>query len=98
MTSRRGFLSSILAAASAPAIVASSSLMKLVPTESGILTFKTIGRYDLDAVHDELLDGLRQADTYLHRPTQLILPPLMIEQALKILNSELRVSLHFLKE
>lgn len=35
--SRRGFLASILTAAVAPAAVRASSLMKMVPTESGLL-------------------------------------------------------------
>lgn len=35
---RRGFIGAILAAAAAPAVVKASSLMKWVPTESGLLT------------------------------------------------------------
>jgi hypothetical protein len=89
MTNRRGFLSAILAGAAAPAVVKASSLMKLVPTKSGILTYKALGRYDLDAIHDELLDGLRSADQYLSsRPTQILLPAAMMLEARRILNAE----------
>jgi uncharacterized membrane protein len=37
---RRSFLGAMLAAAAAPAIVRSESLMKLVPSKSGILTYE----------------------------------------------------------
>ena len=89
MNSRRGFLTAILAGAAAPAVVRAASLMKMVPTESGILTYKMSGRYNLDAIHDDLLDGLRSADQYLSsRPTQIILPAAMMAQARRILNAE----------
>lgn len=81
MTSRRGFLSAIFAGAAAPAVVKASSLMKLVPTESGILTYKS---YELG------FDiALENADsTLLLRPTKLLLPATMMQEALKILNKE----------
>ena len=87
MTSRRGFLSSIIAAAAAPAVVKASSLMKLVPTESGILTYKAVDRYDLSN------ESLERMITNIHnsgaiQPTRLIVPATMMAEALKILNQE----------
>jgi hypothetical protein len=40
---RRGFLGSILALAAAPAIVRADSLMRIVPVETGALTFGISG-------------------------------------------------------
>ena len=49
MTSRRGFLSSILVAAAAPAIVSASSIMRVTPViEKDTLTYKASGRYDIN--------------------------------------------------
>ena len=39
MTTRRGFLGSILALGAAPAIVRADSLMRIVPRETRVLTF-----------------------------------------------------------
>lgn len=84
MTSRRGFLSAILAGAAAPAVVKASSLMKLVPTESGILTYKMSGRYDIN--FDEWVED---ADSKMAlRPTKIILPATLMAEALRILNAE----------
>lgn len=90
MTSRRGFLSSILAIAAAPAVVKASSLMKLVPTESGILT------YDLnpDSLEQMMID-IRE-DIAL-RPTQLIVPPYLANLSLSILQTKENVCAEILR-
>ena len=87
MTSRRGFLSSILAGAAAPAVVKAASLMKLVPTESGILTYKMAGRYDLneDSLEQMMINVRKDIDL---RPSKLLVPATMMQEALKILNKE----------
>lgn len=84
MTSRRGFLSSILAVASAPAIVKASSIMRVMPViENDTLTYKMSGRYDIN------FDGwIQETDTTWMRPNKIIVPATMREQALKILNAE----------
>lgn len=74
---RRGFLSAILGAAAAPAIVSASSLMKLVPTESGILTLTAF---------DEWVQGMDS--TVYMRPTKLLVPATLRAECLKILNAE----------
>ena len=87
MTSRRGFLSAILAGAAAPAVVKAASLMKLVPTESGILTYKMAGRYDLneDSLEQMMINVRKDIDL---RPSKLLVPATMMQEALKILNKE----------
>lgn len=81
MTNRRGFLSSIFAAAAAPAIVSASSLMKLVPTESGILT------YELNPESlEKMMINIRN-DIEL-RPTKLLVPAWLVGEALTLLNAE----------
>ena len=62
--------------------------MKLVPTESGILTYKMSGRYNLDWMEENMVEHLRQADTYLHRPTKLLVPAWLVGEALTVLNAE----------
>lgn len=85
MTSRRGFLSSVLAAAAAPAIVASSSIMRVVPVmEKDTLTYKMSGRYDIN--FDE---WVQDADSTLAlRPTKIVVPTALLAEAMKILNAE----------
>ena len=87
MTSRRGFLSAIFAGAAAPAVVKAASLMKLVPTESGILTYKMAGRYDLneDSLEQMMINVRKDIDL---RPSKLLVPATMMQEALKILNKE----------
>lgn len=85
MTSRRGFLSSILAIASAPAIVKASSIMRVMPViDNDTLTYKMSGRYDIN--FDEWVED---ADSKMAlRPTKIILPATLMAEALKILNAE----------
>lgn len=85
MTNRRGFLSSILAVACAPAIVKASSIMRVVPVmEKDTLTYKMSGRYDIN--FDQWVED---ADSKLAlRPTKIILPATLMAEALKILNAE----------
>ena len=87
MTNRRGFLSAILAGAAAPAVVSASSLMKLVPTESGILTYKMSGRYDLneDSLERMMRNVQRDIDC---RPSKIIVPATLMAEALKIIHAE----------
>ena len=81
---RRGFLSAILGAAAAPAIVSASSLMKVIPARPDTLIYKAIGRYDIN--FDQ---WVQDADSMLYlRPSRLIIPASLREQALKILNNE----------
>ena len=90
MTSRRGFLSSILAIAAAPAVVKASSLMKLVPTESGILT------YDLNPDSlEQMMIEIRESGTI--RPTQLIVPAYMANLALSMLQTKENVCAEILR-
>ena len=85
MTNRRGFLSSILAAAAAPAIVSASSIMRVVPVmENDTLTYKMSGRYDIN--FDQWVED---ADSKLAlRPNKLLLPGFMMAEAMKILDAE----------
>ena len=85
MTSRRGFLSSILAMASAPAIVSASSIMRVTPViDRDTLTYKMSGRYDIN--FDQWVED---ADSKLAlRPNKLLLPGFMMAEAMKILDAE----------
>ena len=90
MTSRRGFLSAILAVAAAPAVVKASSLMKLVPTESGILT------YDLNPDSlEKMMINIRE-DIAL-RPTQLIVPTYLANLALSMMQTKENVCAEILR-
>lgn len=96
MTSRRGFLSSILAVAAAPAVVKTSSLMKLVPTESGILTYKVSGRYDINPDSlERMMIEIRESGTI--RPTQLIVPAYMVNLARSMLQTKENVCAEILR-
>lgn len=81
MTSRRGFLSAILAGAAAPAVVKAASLMKMVPTESGILT------YDLnpDSLERMIINIREDIDL---KPTQLIVPAYLANLALSMIHTK----------
>ena len=92
MTSRRGFLSSILGLAAAPAIVSASSIMRVRPVEPEIFVYKASGRYNLAWMKHPVTDtswmAVEESDLILTRPTTIIIPANMREQALKILNAE----------
>lgn len=80
---RRGFLSAILGAAAAPAIVSAGSLMKIVPARPDTLIYRATGRYDINFDH-----WVQDADSTLYlRPSKIIAPASMRAQALAILNS-----------
>ena len=81
---RRGFLSAILGAAAAPAIVSASSLMKIVPVLPDVLVYKATGRYDIKFDH-----WVQDADSTLYlRPSKILTPASMRAQCLALLNSE----------
>ena len=80
---RRGFLSAILGAAAAPAIVSASSLMKIVPARPDTLIYKATGRYDINFDH-----WVQDADSTLYlRPSKILTPASMRAQCLTILNN-----------
>jgi len=84
VTSRRGFLASILAVASAPAIVSASSIMRVTPVmEAGVLTYKASGRYDIN------FDGwVQETDTTWMRPNKIIVPRAMLAEARRLIDAE----------
>ena len=71
---RRGFLSAMLGAAAAPAIVSASSLMRLAPTKSGILTYEL----NPDSL-EQLIINIREHIAL--QPTKLIVPPYLANLA-----------------
>ena len=81
---RRGFLSAILGAAVAPAIVSASSLMKIKPAAPDVWVYKASGRYDIN------FDAwVQDAESTLYlRPSKILTPASMRAQCLAILNNE----------
>lgn len=74
MTTRRGFLSSILAGVAAPAILSASSIMRVKPVvQDGMVWW------------DEAITGMDS--TVWLRPTRIITPMYMRQQMLMILNT-----------
>ena len=84
MSSRRGFLASILGLAASPAIVSASSIMRVTPVlEAGTLTYKMSGRYDIN------FDGwVQDADSTWVRPTKIIVPRSMLAEARRLIDVE----------
>jgi hypothetical protein len=85
MNSRRGFLASILAVASAPAIVSASRIMRVTPVmEAGTLTYKASGRYDIN--FDKW--WIEETDTTWMRPNKIIVPSAMLAEARRLIDAE----------
>lgn len=82
---RRSFLGAMLAAAAAPAIVRSESLMKLVPTKSGILTYEL----NLDSLEQMMINIRENIDL---QPKQLIVPSYTLNLARSMLHTKETVS------
>lgn len=55
---RRGFLSSCMALAAAPAIVRADSLMRIVPRDSGVLVPMIVGRCEGPVIVEESFERL----------------------------------------
>jgi uncharacterized membrane protein len=82
---RRSFLGAMLAAAAAPAIVRSESLMKLVPTKSGILTYEL----NPDSLEQMMINIRENIDL---QPKQLIVPAYTLNLARSMLHTKETVS------
>jgi len=90
MSSRRGFLSSILGLAAAPAIVSASSIMRVTPV-MGPADKYALRWVDANKVPmtDTSWMAVEESDQILAlRPTKILLPGFMMAEALKILNAE----------
>ena len=86
MTTRRSFLSAMFAAAAAPAVVSASSIMRVAPVmDSGVLTYRASGRYDLNPESlEEMMISIR--NDIAIRPSRIIVPSSMIAECEIILN------------
>lgn len=103
MMNRRSFLATILAAASAPAIVRASSLMPVRPVGSLILPgeygYSAVGPFPPpDFTERALEDALIEMHNWTNdkglfvRPTKLMVPPALYAVARDILESKERVA------
>jgi hypothetical protein len=79
---RRGFLSAILGAAAAPAIVSASSLMKIVPVTPLSMTQRGEQMHTWMEAYIQSADGLIAL-----RPTKIITPASLRAECLTILNA-----------
>ena len=81
---RRGFLSVMLGAAMAPAVVKASSIMRIQPRD--VLVYKTLNRYDLDVYTETFV--VEEHSPLALRPTKLIVPRCQLELANSMINTK----------